>query len=73
MHYAAQGGHVEALLALQGEAQKLLGAQNKSKQTPAHWAAKAGRISVLKVLQDVGVQLATADEKNQTPALLAAT
>ncbi|CAE7251143.1 ANKRD10 [Symbiodinium sp. CCMP2456] len=66
-HFAARGGHVEALKFLQEAGADLQGL-NLNHRTPAHLAAYAGNADALRVLIEAGVNLNVKDNDGDTPA-----
>ena len=53
MHWAANGGHVDAIKALK-EAGADVTAKDGHGRTPMRWAAKRGRVNVFKALKEAG-------------------
>ena len=70
LHKLAFRGDAEAVEVFLTRAPTLLGCRDSNGETPAHWAAKYGHLSVLQVLRKHGADLTTTDNADNTPARL---
>ena len=70
LHKLAFRGDAEAVEVFLTRAPTLLGCRDSNGETPAHWAAKYGHLSVLQVLHKHGTDLTTTDNADNTPARL---